>query len=936
MTINGRLKGKNGPRIGVSLSRFKVEKMVVQIGKAGRRVLGLNGPTTVDAKAVFYKNRVRISSSVIRTGKSKIEAKGSIRFSDYGLTGHVVSQELHLKDLCPIMGVDFQGFSALDVNLRGTVLNPILEAMVYTREFGIEEHPVGIFQGKIEMKNFQLSAKQIRLTRHGGVVRASGSLDVLPPYSVSMTADLSRIKLPELVSAIRRGKIPGYMAGWVGGRIEAEGELYNPQLQFQLAFADLRLWGQHFSEAGAIGKYEAGSWNLDLLEARMGPGWVFARGSISASNNLDFTAYTTGLRAESFEGMLGYKDWIDYRMDLHFAIQGSLYAPSLDGWARVYDATLAGHKVPDTNITAKASPESFQVDGKILGDAAKLHLQANLLRDLPFEGNLQFDTRRIENFGKILGIVGSDARFAGKLSASGSLMKPASMDAHLTMTTARVSMGGFEIENIGDMDAFLDKGKISLERCDLKGPQSRLTLSGGGSLTKGPRLDAKGMVDLRLLPVVADWIPRARGKASVFLDFSGTWSSPLVNGYFDLDARRVRVKGLPSDLQNVEGHVNISHTGLEIERLTGSFGGGDFSAWGWAKSGKSMLEKLAVTAEVKKVRYKVSDKLWAMASGVLTLTKEKDKLAELKGQLRIGQGAYRDQVSLVSLSDGLFRRRRPLAKTYDKRNEFLMMDIDLTVPGNFQAIYNLELVQYQAQLKGELKLTGTNERLGLVGDLESIDGHIFYLSKDFQVQSTRVQFLDKYSIVPEFDVVATRSESVDRGDEGKTTYDVDLSLHGQGDDVRVSLHSSPPLDERDIVTLLSLGVTSRDMERLKTDDLIGLGGEIFLRSLKAEERLRQYFPFPPGLIRPKYFRMRSRYSNLTQTTTPRVEAGVEVSIISPDLSLGYSRSLYVENDQTLELVYDLDKNISTQLRWQSASENNYGDLGLDLKLDWEW
>ena len=443
-------------------------------------------------------------------------------------------------------------------------------------------------------------------------------------------------------------------------------------------------------------------------------------------------------------------------------------------------------------------------------------------------------------------------------------------------------------------------------------------------------------MNLRLLPLLGAWIPRARGSADLFLDIGGSWTSPDIAGYLDLDAKRVRVRGLPSDLRKLKGRVKISHTGLEIERLKGRFGGGDFSLWGWARFGKNVFEKAAVTAELKKVRFKVTDKLWATGSGALTLTKTKDEIAKLKGQVQIDKGAYKEQVSLVSLSDGLFRRRRPLARTYDKRNEMLRLDVDLIVPGNLNAMYNLELVQYAAQLRGELKLTGTNERMGLLGELESSSGQISYLSKNFKVQSTRVQFLDKYSISPRFDVMATRTESVDRGDEGKTTYEVDLSLHGQGDDVRVSLHSSPPLDERDIVTLLSLGVTSRDMERLKTDDLLGLGGEIFLRSLNAEERLQQYFPFPPGLIKPKYFRMRSRYSNLTQTTTPRVEAGVEVSIISPDLSLGYSRSLYVENDQILELVYDLDKNISTQLRWESASENDYGDLGLDLKLDWEW
>jgi len=43
----------------------------------------------------------------------------------------------------------------------------------------------------------------------------------------------------------------------------------------------------------------------------------------------------------------------------------------------------------------------------------------------------------------------------------------------------------------------------------------------------------------------------------------------------------------------------------------------------------------------------------------------------------------------------------------------------------------------------------------------------------------------------------------------------------KGDDVRIALHSSPSLDERDIITLLSLGITSRDMAALTGEKLGG-------------------------------------------------------------------------------------------------------------------
>ena len=112
-----------------------------------------------------------------------------------------------------------------------------------------------------------------------------------------------------------------------------------------------------------------------------------------------------------------------------------------------------------------------------------------------------------------------------------------------------------------------------------------------------------------------------------------------------------------------------------------------------------------------------------------------------------------------------------------------------------------------------------------------------------------------------------------------------------------------------------------------------------MRSLKLDERLHQIFPFPPEVIQPKYFRLRSRVSvnkNVAGATTPHIETGAKLRLISENLDLDYSRSLYDDADQSLDLTYKLTEGVFTRLRWENSNTSPVGDTGLDLKLHWEW
>ena len=272
----------------------------------------------------------------------------------------------------------------------------------------------------------------------------------------------------------------------------------------------------------------------------------------------------------------------------------------------------------------------------------------------------------------------------------------------------------------------------------------------------------------------------------------------------------------------------------------------------------------------------------------------------------------------------------------------------VSFPDTLEVDYDLGLIRFKTTMGGQLRVTGSNERLGLLGELEGRKGSVEYLSRRFSLRRATVSFLDRYSIVPRIKVGADLTETVDRGEieGGEVEYRVYLDIEAEGDEQpAIKLTSDPPLDERDIVTLLNFGVTGQDVETFRSEDLLGLGSEILARSLDIDRRLQTLLPLPTQVVQPRYVRIRSRYSGSTKAQrsgaiSPRLEIGASLNFISPNLMIEYGRSLYNEFDQNIDLSYRFSSRTTARLRWENTEQEttsiNVGDIGLDLKFQWEW
>jgi translocation and assembly module TamB len=483
---------------------------------------------------------------------------------------------------------------------------------------------------------------------------------------------------------------------------------------------------------------------------------------------------------------------------------------------------------------------------------------------------------------------------------------------------------------------------------DLEAPnglRGAVTVQGAvNKISRSPELaiDASiAPIDLGVLVGVVPKLDRAQGTLDGSLHLGGSASSPDVDGKVHVRGGDFSVHGVPSSIQNVEVDVQADASEIRITRGSAKFAGGTLTLSGRVPlKGLSMgAGDLAVAA--RNIRLQPEDGVNVTMDADLSLdlnppkgAGSKTELPHLTGDVTITSADYTRPIALTTDLSALggAKAKRTNIESYDPALDFVSVDIRVLATAPLRIRNNLVEVQLGIE-SGALTVTGTNQRVGLRGELRAKpSGRFHFRSTEFEIRQASIRFEDPTRIDPNVDVLAV-TEYRRYGDSTSSgtgiaagLWRITVHAYGDTDNLHIDMTSDPPLSQEDIILLLTVGMTRAEVDQLQAGALgAGAALEALATVSGADRAVKNAIPVIDD------FRFGSAYSPLTGRTEPQVTVGKRVT---DDVRANVTTGLTEDRELIANIEWRLGKRVSAQASYDNinaVTSSATGNIGVDLR-----
>lgn len=674
---------------------------------------------------------------------------------------------------------------------------------------------------------------------------------------------------------------------------------------------------------------------LDEVQVTRGEGRADARGVLrfprGGEPSVESSLTASDLPLRDFMGSFG--EWADLKgsVGAQASINGPIDALDIGGELYATQVQAAGVKLPQTRLSLETRGDEVMVRGPVAG-AGTLRGAVRLADGLPFDATFSLDVPRIARY------LPPEVKIAGEVRGvadmSGTLASITETSGTIDLQKLSLLLAGYRLESEGAPRLKFDGAAFELPGLRLRGENTELLLAGTHAESGALDLQAQGTFDARIMDSLVPQIEHTTGLVEIKAAVTGTSERPLLVGSADVSRGAFRVKALPIQVQRLNGKLAFSQNQVVVEDASLVVNQGRSKLRGTVSLKQWEMDRFDLTLQGDRISWRKPADWPAVVSGRLHLGGAwPDKLL-LSGELDVDRLRYARDLDLEkAILD--FRQRVSQPPGPDDV-ERLKLDIDLVGGPDMRVDNNLvrARLQFVAPAGGgkpRLKLVGTNVRMGLLGSVEVLDGIGFFRGNEYRLTHGVVDFDKRTAIDPEFNLTAqteVREYRVNVHAYGR------LAEEGNGG-FQLDLDSEPALAQADILTLLTFGITSKDLDRGGNAYTgAGVAAEALLAVSGLDDHVKRWLPDSQLLLDPE-FSVTSQYSEVTGQVEPM--ATFEAKLLTDSLRLKAAAPFSSAKGRRASAEYRFNQRVSTQVIWENE-ETGYsaGDLGLDLKLRWEW
>ncbi len=836
-----------------------------------------------------------------------------------GIEVHVTADPAVLSDFGHIVGLPWAGVGTARVDIGGPYADVSIVGQVALRDFKFANYSLGVVQTPLkfrgELLHFEAISGQKGKTQFFGdlglTFRSGSDLWVRAKLNIpkGRSEDIADVlaDLSPVMTSFQGGVLTGDLTG--SGKIDSPARKLTGNIDLQLS--DTRYWGRVMGAGAGHLRFDDGvALVVDSAELKGPLGLTKARGRWEFAGPLSFTGSIEG---GSLQELFADAYGVGGAFTAEAVVSGDTEIPVVDGSLRSADVRQSGSSLGEARLEAHLVGKELKVTGAPFADA-RGEVTMNTRAPYPWAGALNVAVDDLKAWlPEAAAKQGLGGAFKGKLTGAGDLESMDGLSVRAELDRMTLSRGDFSVSSVGPVVLGYAKRQLRIDPVFVKGTNTELAAEG----TWGPTtsdIKLHGNVDLRLLESFTTSVERTTGQLELTAAIVGSTRDPAVVGSADVKDARFSVRDQAVSVRSLNGHLEFTKSRVLLQGFEGFMNDGRLSARGDVRLEGTELKSMEVAVDVEQVMLQVRPDLPATLTGSL-LVFGKPGAYQLTGGVDVVKLRYAQNLELDQLLKNV-RNSSILIQEEQKPVEWLRFDVDINLGQDVRIDNNLA----RAVLAGRLKLVGTNLKPMFVGTIEAGEGSQAIWRGN--VMNVGKGVLTFNGLVPTFDFNAQAQVR---------EYLVSIKAFGRLDDPKVSLTAQPPLAEAEVLTLLTLGITSKD--QITREGSASLAGEVLFNASGLDAHLQRFLSKSVGL-KDQQIHLSTSFNPATGQAEPSVSW--ESTVLTDNLKVGVTQPVTGRGTKA-KAEYKFNDKVSARAQWDNQTqESSVGNPGVDLKVRFEW
>jgi translocation and assembly module TamB len=900
LDIKGRIpcEGTVSPQISISCAgELTGEKLHIYSEPENETIVALDN-FKILGSLILDKEKIVFPRALIAIGNSQGNASGQVDYQK-GFTFNYHTDNLDFKDVKNLGNLNYEGSVEATGTTHGTAKWGIIDAQLKMKDFWFEKYALGTGSLNAYYEKGSLTFSDIEAQLGSTIYRGKTTVQLsgkTGKKGLAAHLDIPKIDISDLVHVFsKKVQLPFTASGSGTASVDVSGPFVFSALTYKVRshFKSGVVADENFKEFNFDVHANNGNVTADSVYMKKGDGNFVLTGDVNSNGILNVGIAGRGFHVTDFDHIRALTSGLGGRVNTDIVMREYILKPQTMISGTITQTTINQEVVEDSIFSIIMSPHSLNLSAQAFAQKIKVALLYPFSENGPFSFKLDANNW---NFSTLLSLFGKSARrdYDTNLTAKIDLNSPRGgfWDSNGTfdLTKFYVRHGNSQMRNTQAASMRFDNGQVTLDRLQIEGDNTQLTLGGTRSKKDNLNFNINGRIDLSLLTFLTPFFKDMTGQLSLSTQIAGTTSKPDLLGSAFITKGYFKLEELPHPFEDIQADFLFSQSKALLNRFTGIFGGGKLSAGGSILFRGLRDIPVDLTGDLINATLNIPEGLTTKGSAHFTIAGNWFPYL-LRGDYNVDSGLYTKNFT-DETGDSTVKRSAYLPKVILQK-DFYPLELDITA--HFPKPVSIKNNLMEADVKGDLNINGQPSHPIFKGDIEAVpNGKIFFRETPFNISAARVKYNNPTENNP---VVYTLATTRVRD------WDVQLLVQGTLQKNKIELTSSPPLPEQKIISLLALGLTDDSIDKNTSNEQLALQGYQAGSLLLAENPLRKEIKKKFGVN----VRLSQSVDDTKNVVLPRVVAEKQWT---PQISTSFSRTIGDQVTRDVNVEYKLNRHFS--------------------------